>query len=242
MKGRDRIKAKIQALLAKTTANGASQEEAIAAMAKAQELMKQHMIEENDLNDPYLSEKCVTKFCPRFKSSYDLTIIFSDLCSAFDCEHYYNNNTVAFFGFEEDVDLCIYFYDFIIKACMKAKEEYKKGEDYYNYTHQLGYHGRTLVASFVKGFQLIVCEKLNALYSERTSQYSREVGYGLVVVKKKKRVNDEFKIENPSLKIHRSNLEVGCDGAYREGVEEGAKTNITQGVNKAKESNTKQLT
>lgn len=241
MKGKNRIKAKIQALLQKTTENGASQEEALPAIVKAQVLMKQHMIDENDLKDPYLTEKCVTKFCPRIKSSYDLTIILYDLCNAFDCEHYYNKERIAFFGFEEDVNLCVYFYQFILKSCMKAKDEYKKSSRYYDYTYKLGYHGRTLVASFIKGFQITVCRKLDTLYKDRTSQYSQEVGYGLVVVEKKKRVNDEFNSENPTLKIKKSNLEARNKEAFNEGADKGSVLNITQGVNEAKKSSNHQI-
>ena len=55
----DKLKLKIQALLNKTPENGATVEEAASAIEKAQQLMKDYMISEGDLNDPYLGQDCI---------------------------------------------------------------------------------------------------------------------------------------------------------------------------------------
>ncbi len=56
---KNKIKKKIKALLAKTTENGASKEEAINALKKASELMKLYLISESDLEESIVNEKRV---------------------------------------------------------------------------------------------------------------------------------------------------------------------------------------
>lgn len=233
MSKREKIKVKIKALLAKTTDNGASKQEMESALAKAKQLMLDFFISEHDLKDPYISEKCVLKEVPLIKSGYELGMFYNSLTRLFDCYYYYNSKRIAFFGFDEDVELCAYFYTFIIKSCLLEKDLYMKSEDYKFLKKH--YHGRSLSASFIKGFMKGVCDKMEKLYNDRKTELSAEK-YGLVVVKKKEKVKNQFNELNLKIKTKQVKQAIVEKQAYNQGNKIGKNLSLTQGINHSKNS------
>lgn len=236
MSKREKIKSKVNALLAKTTENGASKEEMESALAKANQLMVDFFISENDLKDPYISENCVLEKFERVKSGYDLTGFFHSLSLLFDCEHYFTKKEISFFGFEEDVKLCGYFYKFITDSALIEKDKFTKSEKYLSLKRV--YHGKTLASSFLKGFIKAVSVKMKVMYQNRESQLSSDQ-FGLMVIDKKNKVDFQFK--NLDLKIRTiPNKRIRAESvAYDEGVLKGEKLKIVQGVNGSDFSNVK---
>ena len=186
MNSKEKIKLKIKALLSKTTENGASEHEAIMALSKAKELMEQYFITESDVKNPFLGEKCVLKSTNLVKTNYDTALFYNELSKLFDCEYYFTGLKIYFFGFNQDAELCIYFYELILKACMNEKSKFMSSEDYRLLKSK--YHGRTLVSSFIKGFLLSIARKMNKMYEERKSERSKNE-YGIILYSKKNKVN-----------------------------------------------------
>ncbi len=238
MSKREKIKAKIKALLSKTIDNGASKEEMEAALFKANKLMTDFFISEHDLSDPYIAEKCILKEVPIIKSGYDLTDFYNSLTQLFDCKYFYNKNIISFFGFEEDTELCSYFYKFIVKTCLKEKAKYMKSEDYAELKKM--YHGRTLSASFIKGFMLGVCVKMDKMYRERRTELSAEK-YGLMVIEKKTKVQSQFGNLGLKVKTVPFNQIVAEQSAYNQGSKIGKSIDLIQGVNQGKNQSTLSL-
>lgn len=240
MKNKDRIKLKIRALLAKTTENGASEAEAVASLSKAQELMKEYFVSSYELEDPFLGEECVFRSCEMYKGGYDMGFFYNELATLFDCEFYYlpKEKEIFFFGFEQDAELCLYFYNLITKACLKEIQEYKISQDYKLYKPHV--HGRTLVASFIKGFLLRIAEKMEEMYRNRKS--SIPPGEGLIILEKEDRVRREF--DNLGLKIKINNpKQLRCvASAFNLGTHKGNNYEITQGINSYKEEKSPKLT
>lgn len=233
IKNTDKIKAKIKALLSKTTENGASQHEMEASLKKANELMLDYFISEHDLKDTDIIERCVLKEVPLIKSGYDLTMFYAELSRLFDCEHFYNSKRIAFFGFEQDTELCAYFYNFIIKSCLSEKEKYLKTNHYA--TLKARYHGRTLVSSFIKGFQLSVAAKMSAMYWERRRNIPQS--YGLMVIQKEENVKSQFKERNVKISSAAKRKHYSESAVFAKGIEAGNRLNIIQGI----DSNTSTL-
>ncbi|MFV0536789.1 MAG: DUF2786 domain-containing protein [Dysgonomonas sp.] len=236
MEKREKIKLKIKALLAKTTENGASEQEAISALRKAQELMLENFISEHEIKDPYLAEKCIFKKIDKIQSNYNLTVFLGCLSDLFDCEHYFSQKTVTFFGFEEDTELCAYFYSFIIKACFAEKDKYLKSDEYKRM--KTFYSGRTLAASFIRGFLVAISRKMQEMYKARKQQVSHEVG--LMVVDKINKVQEQFKQQNIKLRNVTSsgNYEAA---AYHSGAQKGNEVSLTQGINNSNKERTLML-
>lgn len=226
MNNRESTKRRIKALLEKTTENGATEQEALSALKKAQELMLENFISENEINDPYLLEKCVFKETPIIKSRYNLTVFYASLCKLFDCEHYYNSKRITFFGFEEDTELCSYFYNFIIKACLSEKDNYMKSKAYKELSSH--YHGKTLVASFIRGFLVGISLKMSEMYKNRTHKVSEEVG--LMVLGKIEKVKEQFSAKDLNIRTVRDKGGNYEAQAYVSGIEKGENTSLVQGI------------
>ena len=227
MEKNDIIKKKIKALLAKTTENGASESEAINALNKAKELMMEYLISEHDLADPFAFEKCVFKEIPKDKSGYNMTLFLNALSKLFDCEYFYTSTKVTFFGFEQDTELCAYFYSFIIRSCLNEKEKYLKSEEAYILKNV--YHGRTLAASFIKGFIIGISDKMKKMYKDRERNLSKEVG--LMVIEKKDKVFRQFEAQNLKIRKIKTDIDIKEQNAFFKGQERGNEVELVQGIN-----------
>jgi hypothetical protein len=236
MNEKDKIKLKIRALLSKTVENGATEAEAVSALSKANDLMLKYFISEHDLKDPFIGEKCVLKEIPIIYSGYDISIFYGYLSELFDCEHFYNHNRIAFFGFEQDTELCAYFYVVIIKACFREKDRYTKSCEYKKL--KIRCHGRTLVSSFIKGFLIEISRKMKEMYVNRKSSIPQSMS--LTIISKENRVKREFSECNFRLKTHTSQLK-GEKSAFDAGVEKGKDFQIIQGINQYESESLLQL-
>lgn len=236
MEKNEKIKKKIKALLSKTTDNGATREEMESSLKKANELMLEFFITEHDLKDVEIIKKCIKKEVPLIKSGYDLSLFYPFLAKLFDCEYFYNSRRIVFFGFEQDTEMCDYFYNLIVKACLNETKEYKKTAEY-DYLTKFR-HGKSLIASFIKGYLLEVSEKMETMYKDRKSNIPES--YGLMVIEKENQVNEQFKALNIKIKSTSTNVSNINSMAFESGCEKGSQFEITQGL-EASENTTKEI-
>lgn len=235
MESTTRLKKKINALLAKTTENGATKEEALTALNKAQELMKQHLISASDLKETVLDEECVLASVRRYPTKYKEVHIIASLGKLFYCKSYYNKSKVYFYGFKEDTELCLYFYNFIVKSSLEEAERYKKTIHYKRLTDY--HHGITIISDFVKGFLLEVSSKVEKMYEERQKE---QAGTGLVIFdQKQKKVSERFAQTGIKLRTVKDRISPRSS-SFSDGKNKGSELNITQGVN-GKKKKAKQL-
>lgn len=236
----DKIKLKIRALLAKTIDNGASQAEMESSLAKAYELMNRHYIAESELRDPFLGEACVIQKEPRIVTAYVVDGFVPSLCDLFSTEHYISSKYITFLGFEQDVQLCHYFYKLILTSALAESQTFKKSE-HYRRTIANGYHGRTAVSSFLKGYSYRVAEKMEEMYRGRKEEMSRNGEFGLVVSRKEDKVKEGFL--NLNMKLGTSALPKAdiLEGAFRLGQAEGDKLKLQQAIRRNEAENTKLL-
>ncbi|HCD9235888.1 TPA: DUF2786 domain-containing protein [Elizabethkingia anophelis] len=237
MNPREKNIARVKALLEKNVENGATEAEALSALTKANELMKEWYISENDIKDPYLGEKCILKKFPLIQSGYNYRLFYNDLTRLFDCEYFYTSKIIAFFGFEEDVELCAYFYNLIIKSCLKEKDNYLASPG--GIVAKKYHHGRTLAASFIKGFMLRIATKMKDLYKNKVSNLPQQTG--LMVIKKEQKVKEQFEILDFKIFMQSSKELVFEEIGFNAGLDRGEEFHLTQGINSYQRENTKQL-
>ena len=182
MENKNRIKDKIKALLSKTIDNGATKEEMESALNKANQLMLENFISEHDLKDYEIINKCLSKRFKRIKSGFRMTLFYHDLSILFDCKCYYDQDYITFFGYDQDVELCGYFYYLITRTCLLEKDKYVLSWDY-KYLKRYN-NGKTISANFIKGFLYEISIKLQKMYEERQSNLPES--YGLMVIEKKR--------------------------------------------------------
>ena len=229
---RDKIISRIKALTSKTVENGATQAEMESALRKANQLAVEFMISEHELKDVEVIEKCVLKSFPLVKTGYDMSLFYGTLGLLFDCEHYYNNKTITFFGYSQDVELCGYFYQVIVKAALNEKDKYLKREE--NKYLRVLYHGKTISASFIRGFLIEVCRTINEMYEERESNLPQS--FSLMVIDKKERVRKEYEELNLKVRIKKDKATVAAEQAFYDGRTEGENFKLTQGLEGKEES------
>ena len=233
MENKERIKEKIKALLSKTIDNGATKQEMESALSKANQLMTAFFISEYDLKDDEVIEKCVLKQVEVTKTGFDLSLFYADLAFLFDCEHYFSSKKISFFGHEQDVELCCYFYNVITRTCLKEKEIYLKSDDFKRLKQR--HHGRTLSSSFIKGFLVEVVYKMKEMYRDRKSNIPES--YGLMVIEKIDKVKSEFKNLNNKIHYEKPKPLIATTDAFNSGSESGRQLNLIQGIESCEESN-----
>lgn len=226
MKNTDKIKDRIKALLSKTMDNGATKEEMQSALNKANQLMTEFFISEHDLKDNEIINKCIAEQFELTKSGYDLSIFYADLAHLFDCEYYYTKSKITFFGHEQDVALCGYFYNLITRTCLLEKEKYSKSTNYKLLKRY--HHGKTLLSSFIKGFLIEVVCKMQEMYKERQSNIPES--YGLMVIEKREKVKNEFNDLDIEIHTQKPKKLKGEKVAFEDGLEQGKKIDLIQGI------------
>ena len=180
----ENILGKITALLNKTVENGASEAEAESALIMAQKLMTKHMIAETQLADHAQDKKCIKVTIPQFKTGYDLSSLNGPIGKAFDCKCWWNDyyKEIYYFGYGDDAKLAAYFYNYLNNAIANEAIKYKRSMEYIN-QKIMGYHGKTIMASFRKGMVYRLSDRLEELKSDRVSNVIASTGTDLVIIK-----------------------------------------------------------
>lgn len=196
------IKHKIRALLSKTVNNGATEAEAISAMIKAQELMKQHYIEEHELSQ--IDEIVVVKLPYNSLMIY----ILYNLGQLFNCKTWFvTKEHMYFYGYETDTKLASYFYDFILKTVKTSYNQYTKSLEYNDLVLIDKLSKRTIKNNFSKGFLNGIYLKISKIYEQRNNQFttskegSQDHSLMIITGKKLQNIYQQFLKDFPNLTI-----------------------------------------
>lgn len=233
-----KIKSRIQALLNKNTENGATEAEAIAALGKAQELMKLYYISMDDLREYVAVEECELRTIEKYKTAYNIDYFLNPLTQLFDCEYFFTKYHVSFFGFKNDLDLVVYFYHLITRSAFSEAKKFKKTDNYKIYVRHRS--GRSLISSFVKGFILRIAERMEQMYVNRKSDIPYE--QSLVLVNKSDKVSSNFNEKyGGTIKSKRSKHASVISEAFKEGEKRGESMQIHRAIKNAAPAGQKQL-
>lgn len=180
---RDRLKARIAALLAKTVQNGCTEGEALAAAAKVAELLDRHALSLTDVeihDSP--CEQAV--FTSRHKKRVPLDPCIGAIAAFCDCRVWREKSadgavSHVFFGLPEDAAAARDLAEMVDSAVRAELGRYKTSRDYARFDTR----DRHMVnASFVLGMVTGIADKLDALKTERAGRH-RGSGRDLAVVK-----------------------------------------------------------
>lgn len=170
------VKRKIRALTAKTVEAGASEFEAMAAMAKVDELLKAFNLS--------MDEVLITKEA-YVKKEFDIGAkqigIIGKVCMAIArftetkvwVSRGYKSAKVVYFGAESDVDMAIYLSDVVKSAFDRAYKEFKASDAYKNFYS----HRKPLHANFLRGFAAKINNRLDDLLMGRRDEEKKAHAY-----------------------------------------------------------------
>ena len=172
---------RVRALLAMTTKNGCTEAEAIAAAAKAAELLEQYDLELKDvksLEDERIAQQSrpfASDGRPREMHAAGIYVSLA-IANFFDCKCWRSGIEVIFFGMKDDVELAHAMLSMIRLAMDRELMDFMAGAG------KGAGHPRSVMVSFMKGMGHRLSNRLTQIKAERTA-HVRAKGKDLVVVK-----------------------------------------------------------
>jgi hypothetical protein len=179
----DKLKARIQALRAKTIDNGCTESEAVAAAAKVAELLDRYDL---SLTDVEIREApCERRAYETYrKKRIPLDDCIGAVANFCDCRVWRENNETGetryvFFGLRADVEVAHYLTELIDSAVRSELGRYKTSLAYLRFRHNERHRANS---SFALGMVASIAAKLTAMKAERDRTNSGS-GRALVVLK-----------------------------------------------------------
>ncbi|UFZ01888.1 DUF2786 domain-containing protein [Bradyrhizobium ontarionense] len=228
----DKLKLRIQALRAKTIANGCTEDEALSAAAKVAELLDRHDL---SLSDVELREApCDRKvYETHRKKRIPLDDCIGAIAHFCDCRVWREKTAAGehryvFFGLGADIEVAHYLAELIDNAVRAELGRFKTSADYGRFRHQERHLAN---ASFALGMVASIADRLVAIKAGR-DQVNETTGRGLVVLKTSV-VDAEFAKLDLKLRSQRSTSRMVSTTAYEAGGAAGATLAINPGLSGA---------
>jgi hypothetical protein len=225
----DKLKARIQALRAKTILNGCTEEEALAAASKVAELLDRHDLSLTDIE--IREERCErAEFETWRKKRIPLDGCVSAVAEFCDCRVWREKNAAGafryvFFGLRSDVAVAHYLTDLIDAAIRSELGRYKTSREYLRFRHNERHLAN---ASFALGMVASIAAKLTAMKAARDAA-NRSTGRDLVVLKAAI-VDEELEKLDLDLRTVRRASRMVSTTAFEAGSAAGASLAIHPGI------------
>jgi hypothetical protein len=232
-----KLKLRIQALRAKTIANGCTEDEALSAAAKVAELLDRHDLSLSDVE--LRASSCERRVYETFrKKRIPLDDCVGAIAHFCDCRVWREKNAAGdnryvFFGLGADVEVAHYLAELIDGAVRADLGRFKTSVDYGRFRHQERHLAN---ASFALGMVASIADKLVAIKAGR-DQVNESTGRGLVVLKTSV-VDAEFDKLDLKMRTQRSASRMVSMTAYEAGGAAGASLAINPGLGKSQSGTT----
>ncbi|MBR0965376.1 DUF2786 domain-containing protein [Bradyrhizobium diazoefficiens] len=236
----DKLKLRIQALRAKTIANGCTEDEALSAAAKVAELLDRHDLSLSDVE--LRASPCERKvFETHRKKRIPLDDCIGAIAHFCDCrvwreKNAAGENSYVFFGLGAYIEVAHYLAELIDGAVRAELGRFKTSDDYARFRHQERHLAN---ASFALGMVASVADRLVAIKAGR-DEVNESTGRGLVVLKTSV-VDAEFDKLDLKLRTMRGGSRMVSMTAYEAGGAAGASLPISPGLGGAREGATRKV-
>lgn len=230
--------AKLMAIAQDARANPA---EAAAAAGMAEKIMRKYQIDHADIvvkeikSGEHMStadsvataktNKTIVKEIPPWANMLASAVAKFNFCGARIVTTASGDRGVRFFGYDTDVQLCKWMFDYLVATTNKLAEEYKWSEDYQT-------NGRSVLTSYRRGVSTGIISAIRKLQEEREREMT-STGTSLMVIKSDA-ISQRFGIQVfQTKKIAIGNLRAD---AFSQGREDGKNVDITRrgiGANKS---------
>jgi hypothetical protein len=221
MNKRERARKLIRDLMAKTTDNGCTEQEAAKAAAKASELMAQYDLTMADAQEVRDDVYGARKRSYRNNDHEIVKFCAGAIAKFCDCRSYSAKDYVCMFGQQHDTEIAHYLLDVVMNAANAEWKRFYKAQ------------GRATPKAR-RGFMLGFAKRINARLTEIKKERSAGVptGTSLVVVKEQV-VAERYAAHTATMRFSRSRSirSAGDAGAYIAGDMAGRRVNITTGIN-----------
>lgn len=197
---REKIAARVRALLRMTEEKGCSEAEAMTAAEKAAELMAEYALAAEDLSDikdekfGKRSRKGYAHYKGRRAYYHEVQFCTTAIAKFFDCEHYFNASDaeLVYFGSELDTELAHYLTDRVRSAMDIGWALFMKTFEY-RVEKEGGTHPKTMRAQYMYGFSARVRQRLNEMKEAQKKTVAASTNANALVVCKQAIVKERFK-------------------------------------------------
>jgi hypothetical protein len=231
----DKLKSRIEALRAKTTDNGCTEDEAISAAEKVAELLDRYGLSLSDVEiRNELCEQIAYETWRKKRIPLDGCVgAVADFC---DCRVWREKNAegtfrYVFFGLRADVAVAHYLTDVIDTAVRSEQGNFKNSRDYRRIRHNERHLAN---ASFAMGMIASIAVKLATMKAARDI-VNRSTGRDLVLVKSSVVDAEMAKLDLNLRSVRSASRMVSLD-AYDAGSAAGAALTINPGIGTAPEA------
>lgn len=195
----ERLKARLRALLSKTVDNGCTEAEAMAAAAKAAEIMQEYAISEGDLHVSTATAGRATRRSTLREALYSTISIVTN-CAGYYCDHVASGDPIViYFGHDPGPTIAAYLRNVCDRAIDREIKIFKKSTFYLRRRNTST--RRQAVADFTQGMVARLNQKLQKLFAGSKDAAKRDAaakardlqfpgGKLIVAPKKKERFSD----------------------------------------------------
>ncbi len=228
---REKAKRKIIALLNKTVERGATEDEAMTAAEKATELMTFYDIESGELE---FQEKNIVKVDIPYQSYARREYIQStSMGIAKLCQTRVWRNpsqrTNTYFGFKHDVEIATAMFAYLEETMMREVSDFELSIKCAEMV-EAGYNRKSIIMSFIKGFDQRMYARLNEMAKEREQRVVLATGTALVPLKHAE-IDREMKAQGVKLVTGYSSNRVSAYDAYNHGKAAADSVSLSAQVN-----------
>lgn len=226
MSEREKIAARIRALLAKTTENGCTEDEAVAAAAKASEMLQKYNL---TIDEVQLRENPFTRAKEQVSENFigerlwKVAAAISHLVGT----RYWTSQTavrpveITFFGFDHEVEISKYLLQICIRAMNDAYERFMCRHGLLTWPAK-----RRRLIPFLDGMRDALAHRIRALKKPEPT------GTGLVVLRADL-IDAAMADEGIKLSERATRKSRSLDGEYRDGVLAGEAVSLNPGIHGA---------
>ncbi|CAA7614144.1 conserved hypothetical protein [Candidatus Terasakiella magnetica] len=224
----DKLKTRLQALRAKTIANGCTEEEALSAAAKVAELLDRHDLSLSDIE--IRDEQCAqSAVATNKKQRQPIAACVPAIAEYCDCKVWREKDETGriryvFFGLRPGIEMAHYVYDVVASAMQTAWDQYARTQKFIRYSHDEK-------GSFLFGMAVSIADKLGAMKTERDEANRQSSGRDLVVVRHAI-VESEYAKLDLNLRRGRASGKKVAAGAFEAGHAAGQSLALHPGVGK----------
>lgn len=222
----DKLKTRLQALRAKTIANGCTEEEALSAAAKVAELLDRHDLSLSDLE--IREEQCEQAAVETNKKQRQpISVCVPAIADFCDCKVWREKDETGrvryvFFGLKPGIEMARYVYDVIAATMQSEWDRHSRAQRFIRYTQDER-------GSFLFGMAVSIADRLTAMKAERSAANRANSGRDLVVVRQAV-VEQEFSKLNLHLRQGRASGKKVAAGAFEAGQTAGKSFVIHPGI------------
>jgi len=221
----DNIKKRIQSLLAKTTENGCTEEEAISASKAVKKLLDKYNLSLTDIKIKEITcEQHTIKTRKSGKPAKYETRLSAVIAEFIGCETWHNNaGEITAFGIPEDVEAFKGMYQMLDAAIKRKYIAFQATRDYEWARRRASNH--VVKNSYTVGFVTEICRRLREIKRKEEEANPQTVGSALIVVKQDKIKNDMEELGIQLTAARKSRISV-VEAARASGVADGKILNL----------------